>query len=645
MHPFLVRTHLLRSMVLAGGMLLLTAAAQPQEEPRYHTYDQLTSALRSLVNEYSSLARMESLAQTREGRDIWVLELANSDGAPLEERPALLIVANLEGDHLVGSELALATVRHFLTSYESDSDVRERLDNHVVYVFPRLNPDAAELMFADVLDGRRTNSRPFDDDNDARIDEDGPEDLNGDGVVTLMRLADPSGDYVIHPDEPRLMKRAEPVEGESGQYALYIEGIDNDGDGFYNEDGPGGVDLNRNFQHAYPYYTPDAGYHMVSEPESRALMDFVVAHRNIAMVLTFGASDNLVSAPATNGRLSAPKAIQLAQWANASNSEAPSVGTFAAPSAFFGFGFRGFRGGGQQEETTGRRPPPQRPDSIINRRDVEYFRKVSEQYREITGISEAATTRAPRGAFFEYGYFQFGVPSFSTPGWGLPEAGQQELSDSAAPEPEAAPTARRAPGQGPPAAGVRQAGRAPRSTSDQTTDQRLLAWMDQEGVDGFVEWETFDHPDLGEVEIGGFKPYVTVNPPAAELPSLGESHAAFAVYLMSLFADVGIASTEVTSHGAGVFEVKAVIQNTGFLPTAMQHGVRARAVPAVMVQLDVPPEDVITGAAKTSLINSLNGSGAREEFLWMIRGEPGDRVELRVRSTKAGLDSQTITLR
>jgi hypothetical protein len=310
----------------------------------------------------------------------------------------------------------------------------------------------------------------------------------------------------------------------------------------------------------------------------------------------------------------------------------------------FGFGFRGFRRQ-EQQTSTGRRPSPQRPDSTINRDDVEYFRKVSEQYKEITGLSETVTTRAPRGAFFEYGYYQFGVPSFSTPGWGITEPEEDEPSDSvAAEQPE--PPARRRPGQGPPG---RAAGRPGASTadgsSDESTDQRVLTWMDENEIDGFVEWQSIDHPHLGEVEVGGFRPYVTTNPPAAVLAALGESHAKFAVYLMSLFAEVRIAETQVTSHGAGVFEVKAEIENVGFLPTALRHGVRARAVPAVMVQLDVPPEDVLSGAAKTSLISSLDGSGAREEFVWVIRGDPGSQVELRVRSAKSGLDSQTITLR
>ncbi len=651
MHTNRVCTRRLRSVALAAGLLLFTAASQPQEEPRYHTHDQLTRSLRSLVGAHSSLARMESLAKTREGRDVWMIEMANRSGTSLEQRPALLIVANLEGDHLVGSELALATVEYFLTNYTTDADVKERLDNHVLYVFPRLNPDAAELMFGGVLDGRRTNPEPFDDDNDARTDEDGPEDLNGDGLVTVMRVADPTGDYVVHPDELRLMKRAEPAKGESGQYAIYIEGIDNDHDGFYNEDWPGGVDLNRNFQHAYPYFEPDAGLHMVSEPESRALMDFVIAHRNIAMVLTFGESDNLVSTPATNGRLAAAKTLSLTDFALASNEEARSVGTFAAQTRFGRFfGFSGFRFQQQAQAEAGpRRPSPQRPDSTINRSDIEYFRTVSEKYQEMTGLTETTATRTPRGAFFEYAYYQFGVPAFSTPGWGLPAPERRQERDSA--EAGAEPPARRQAPQQMPAGrpGAGGAGRQglPGAGGDdgQSTEMSLLKWMDEQGVDGFVDWEAFDHPDLGSIEIGGFKPYATTNPPASELSALGESHAKFASYLMSLFAEVRIASTEVTDHGAGVFEIAVEVENRGFLPSAMQHAVRSRSVPPVLVQLDVPPENVITGAAKTSQISSLNGSGTRERFVWLLRGERGARIELRVRSMKGGLDTATITLR
>lgn len=641
MQPSRVRSRVPKVLALAAGFLVLTAGIQSEAPPQYRSYDQMTAALRQTVRAHSRLATMESLGKSQEGRDIWVIEIANRSGTPLADRPGLLVAAAFEGDHLVGSELAVATVEHFLTQYESDPDVRERLDHHVLYVIPRMNPDAAEQMFADVQTGRRTNLTPYDDDNDARTDEDGPEDLNGDGVITLMRARDPLGPYVLHPDDARLMKKAEPVKGEAGTYQLYWEGVDDDGDGFLNEDWAGGVDLNRNFQHEYPYYAPDAGRHMVSEAESRALMAFMVAHRNIAMVLTFGESDNLVAAPGSDGRLAAPKAISQYDFADAAIAEARSVGVFAPPrSSFFRFG--GFRGGrppaDAAAESASRRPAAQRPATTVDRGDVEYFTTVSDKYREITEVKEVATTRAPKGAFFEWAYYQFGVPAFSTPGWGpVPKEAPADTAAAAdAPRPARPPAGARA--------GARPGGGAGPGT-DEGVDLKLLQWMDAQGIDGFVAWQPYQHPDLGEVEIGGFRPYALTNPPAAELPRLGDAHARFATYLMSLFPEVRIADVTVTDHGGGVFEITADVANEGFLPTALAQGVRARAVAPVMVQLGVDPSAIVTGDAKTSFIPTLDGSGARKRYTWVIRGQAGARVELRVRSQKSGFDSTTITLR
>jgi len=592
---------------------------------------------------------MESLGKTLEGRDIWMVGVANRQGSPVDERPALLIVANLEGDQVVGSELALHTVDYLLTNYSADSAVKERLDNHVFYVFPRLNPDGAEFMFAGDRGGRRTNTRAYDDDNDGRVDEDGPDDLNGDGLITVMRVADPSGAYRVHPDEPRLMKKAEAAKGESGDYDIYWEGIDNDGDGFINEDGPGGVDLNRNFQHEYPYYEPDAGPHMVSEVETRALMDFVIAHRNIAAVLVYGASDNLVNAPMSSGALAQPSSLALLDFAAQSVAGAGAVGVFEVRQRGRFGGFMMFGRPDQQSTADARGRTPQPPATTIDAADLEYVNTVSGRYREMTAVNQVATTRSPKGAFFEYAYFQFGVPAFSTPGWGTPDGGGA-AGDSAR---GGAAEAGEAPAPGPrpralPAGVPRLQGRArPGATGSggADTDVRILNWMDENEIDGFVDWQQVEHPEFGTVEVGGFDPYAVTNPPATLLDSLGQAHAEFAVYLASLFPRVRIADVTVTNHGGGVFEIEAEIENSGFLPTAMAQGVRARSVAPTMVQLGVPPEDLLTGDEKTSFFQALDGSGARRSYAWVIRGQQGGRIELRVRSQKGGTDSATITLR
>ena len=554
--------------------------------------------------------------------------------------------------------------RYLLSGGDSVANPDSVLGERVVYVIPRLNPDGAETMFARVRYDRRRNGLAFDDDSDGRVDEDPGEDLNGDGLISVMRVADPSGDYMVHPDDPRLMRRADASKGESGTYAIYIEGRDSDGDGFLNEDGPGGVDLDRNFQHAYPYWERDAGPYMVSEPETRALMDFVVAHRNIGAILTFGHSDNLVTPPDNRGNLADARMLDLPEFAMASYSELWEQGifTFDQPTGGFGGFFGGGGGGGSLPQLRGAQPgrdndpgAGQRPETTVNAADRTYFESVSETYREITGITQLATNREAEGAFFQFGYYQYGVPSFSTQGWGLPGTKDEGEEDEAAGEPAGGERARAAEGEvggsGRRTGGVRgRAGGARRRTggggdAGDGIDAEVLAALEDAGVDAFVDWTAYSHPTLGQVEIGGFVPYATTNPPEANLGDLGERHGEFLVRLAGMLPRVTIVDTEVTAHGGGLFTVEVEVANSGFLPTSLRHGVISRSVQPTTVQIQIDPDSIVSGAPKSYTIQRLEGSGSREKVTWVIRGQPGGQVEVRVRSQKGGTDSSTVTLR
>lgn len=619
-----IRTSLRAAAACMAALAYVATAPRPAlaaaDYSRYHSYDELTTALRDLAKRHAKLARLVEVARTRQGRSVWALEIASPAGSPLAERPALLVAANFEGDQVVGSALALYMAESLLTGYGANPAITQRLDAHVFYILPRVNPDAAEQMFAPLRTGRKTNTSPIDDDNDGRVDEDGPEDLNKDGIVTVMRVKDPAGPYMIHPEDARLMRRAEAERGEAAGYAVYWEGVDNDGDGFYNEDAAGGIDLNRNFQHKYPYYSADAGPHMVSEAESRGIMDYVLQRRHIAAIVTFGESDNLVGPPSSSGAHAPPATIDLLAFANESVTGARQVGRVTMPAA--GLGGRGGRGGGEDDVDAaagrgaggrggGRGVTP--PAVTVDTADLEYFRTVSDRYRQLTGIRATLGTRLPAGAFFEYGYYQFGVPSFATPGWG-------SGSDA-----EARPAA--------PAAG------------SGSFDLRLARWLDAEKIDGFAAWQPFTHPTLGAVEIGGFRPYVTSNPPAARIQELGKAHTEFALALVALLPKVSIASATVTSHGGGLYRIKAEIENGGLLPTSTAQGVRARSVKPTMVQLGVDPAAIVSGAAKTSFFPVLAGSGRRQTYEWIITGKPGSTVTVKAVSQKGGSALVSLTLK
>lgn len=624
-----------KCLAVAFVALLAAAVSGHAQTASYLPFEELTAELRTLAAS-SDAARLYSVGTSREGREIWVVELGALSDPPREERPAVLVVGNLQGNHLLGSALALGVVRYFLGTPD-DPEARAALDEilseNTIYVFPRLNPDGAEARFEAPAWDRAGNARPHDDDNDGRVDEDGSEDLNGDGLITVMRVADPAGAYMPDPGEPRLMRAADPAEGETGKYTLYREGADSDGDGFLNEDGPGGVDLDRNFQHQYAYFESDVGPHMVSEPETRALMDFVVSHRNIAAILAFGLSDNLVTPPDSRGDLAEPRTLDLRRFADASLDDVFEAGVFEAEPRFgfggFGFifggrgsGFRGAQPGRDNDPDSGRRPATSVDDG-----DREYFEAVSDAYRSVTGIERLGVTRKAEGAFFEYGYYQYGVPSFSTPGWGLPTADAADAEIG---------------GETGPAAG--RGGRPGRS-GGQGIDGELLESLEAAGIDAFVDWTPYQHPTLGEVEIGGFRPYAVANPPPEALAELGRKHGEFVARLAGMLPRILISETEVTAHGGGIFTVEAEIVNSGYFPSALRHGVVSRSIDPVTVQIQVPPEALVTGDPKTASVRALDGSGSRERFVWVIRGSPGAEVEIRVRSQKGGGDSVTVRLR
>lgn len=624
-----------------------------QAQDAYLEFSKLTLASKALVKQNKEIMKLESIGQSAQGRDIWLLTLAKAGNTPINERPGILVAGNFEGDHLIGSSLTLAAAEYMANAYQDDELVKKGVDNFVFYFLPRLNPDGAEAMFGDVVKNKRTNNRPYDGDNDGRMDEDGPDDLNGDGIITYMRVKDPDGEYMIDPDEPGLMKKADPAKGETGSWSVYWEGIDDDKDGFYNEDPVGGVDINRNFMHAYPYYKDDAGPHMVSEPEVRALLDWILINKNIAMVLTFGESDNLITPPNSKGQLSSDRGLDLTKFADASYAGASKVGMMSS------FGGRrysremmmymmgGFNRQGSTQSSGRSQRPARKAATTFNTADLDYFNKVSEKYKELTGIKTRPVLRNPEGAFFQYAYFQYGIPAFSTPGWGIdtpedttkaersrrrPGGGQAEAA--IAPSPRGMMGAR-----------AMGAGRGAGGASASGVDKELIKYLKATNPEAIIEWTSFDHPELGEVEIGGYCPMAIANPAPDALSDLGKAHGEFIAWLATLHADVEIVKTEVVDHGDGLFRIKAEIANNGFLPTATRHGVTARSVAPTMVQLDIDPKEILAGNSKTNFFQSLEGSGNRQKYEWLIKGKKGDTMTLKVVSQKAGRDQVTIELK
>ncbi|MDW8335184.1 MAG: hypothetical protein RMM53_13295, partial [Bacteroidia bacterium] len=140
------------------------------------------------------------------------------------------------------------------------------------------------------------NLQALDDDKDGRTDEDGPDDLDGNQALAYMRVASGEGEFVEHPADRRILVPFKPTvhPSDARRFKVLSEGTDNDKDGLFNEDGPGGVNLNRHFTFAYPWFKPDAGLSPMYSPEAAALAEFLFARYNVAAVLIYGPDDNML---------------------------------------------------------------------------------------------------------------------------------------------------------------------------------------------------------------------------------------------------------------------------------------------------------------------------------------------------------------
>ncbi|HYC76257.1 MAG TPA: M14 family zinc carboxypeptidase [Planctomycetota bacterium] len=244
--------------------------------------------------------RIETIGATTAGRPLRSALTALPGDVAAESRPRLFVVAGLQGDQAAAMAVAGRLPGALLDLAERDPERRRLLETCAVEVVPIVALDAALAARDAPRRAWRSNLRPIDDDRDGLVDEDGPQDLDGDGVVAWMRLRDPLGPYREAPEDARALVKADPAKGEVGGWRLEPEGLDDDGDGAIDEDGPGGVDVDRNFPHGWKEFDREAGPTPVSEPETRALVERLLAAQSCAAVLVLGRRDNLVEAPPGN---------------------------------------------------------------------------------------------------------------------------------------------------------------------------------------------------------------------------------------------------------------------------------------------------------------------------------------------------------
>ncbi len=652
----------------------------------YHTPENVVALLTSWHTEHPGISKLITIGKTMDNRDLLIFRLADEDSAlvPPESRPAVFVSANLEGLHLVGTEAALMLTGKLLSGYGSDESITRLLRNRTIYVAPLLNPDGSACYFADVKHEQSWNMEPVDDDADGERDEDGPDDLNGDGWITQMRVKDPEGEYLPHPANPRLMKKADSAKGEQGIYKLYTEGIDNDGDGEINEDPKGGIELNRNFPHDFEYLSKRAGMWPVSAQENIALLEFLTSKPQIGMVLNFSTENTFLNLQQTGqtrsagGKVKVPQQYaeflgldpeteyeikELVDILKGMNLGIPMEIDESLVAMMLGLG----------------------PAMDIDNQDRPFMETVGDDYKK--ALEEAGldypikkTEGVKKGSFAAFCYFQYGVHVFSSDLWQVPEPKKEEDEDAltvdklkemssdeflalgeekidaflrelGAPDRFQASMVMKMveSGQVTPdrmAQMIEQMPRPAASDGEEHPEVYILKWaeMNLDG-NGFVEWESFSHPDLGEVEIGGFMPYLKIIPPASHIEKTMDMHSDFYIGLMKKMADFQIREVKVESLERGLYKVEAEFINKGWFPTSTAQGRRARTAWPIRIALDLNGKQRVFSGKRIITIPFINGSGAVRTVEWTIQAPEGSEITLNAGAPKLGFQSRSIELR
>jgi hypothetical protein len=91
----------------------------------------------------------------------------------------------------------------------------------------------------------------------------------------------------------------------------------------------------------------------------------------------------------------------------------------------------------------------------------------------------------------------------------------------------------------------------------------------------FRPWRRFDHPQLGEVELGGFDPRVgLINPPYQKLPEICQGQAALWLRVAGLAPRLEIGEVRRQPLGDRATRFEATVVNLGYLPTCILDSAR-----------------------------------------------------------------------
>ncbi len=257
----------------------------------YYIYEELTATLQELAADYPNLIKIHSICTTPDHHEVWAVEITNYETGDVLSKPAYYVDGNHHAGEVTGSMAALHLIVTLVQGYGIKENITQLLDHSAVYVIPRISPDGAEV-YLTTCNQLRSVNRPY----PYEEPEEGlhPTDMDGDGVIRMMRIEDPNGVWKPMDKDPRVMVKRAPADFGGKYYNVYPEGhiVGYDGLNIKAAEDKWGLDFNRNYPLGWfpEHRQPGAGKYPLSNPEIKAVADFVIGHPNICCAVSYHTS-------------------------------------------------------------------------------------------------------------------------------------------------------------------------------------------------------------------------------------------------------------------------------------------------------------------------------------------------------------------
>lgn len=110
----------------------------------YLKYDDLTSYLHELEESNTDLLKLYSLGKSPGGKEIWALQITNSQWPTKEKKPKVKLEGSSVGDDAVGREMLLRLASHLLENFGKEENVSRILNETSIDIVPSYDPDGFE---------------------------------------------------------------------------------------------------------------------------------------------------------------------------------------------------------------------------------------------------------------------------------------------------------------------------------------------------------------------------------------------------------------------------------------------------------------------------------------------------------------------